>query len=35
MSYNYPKCSGEALEFKYLTYFKNYVARVYGVKLRA
>lgn len=35
MSYNHPKCSGEALEFKYLTHFKNHVARVHGVKLRA
>ncbi len=33
--YNYPKYKEEALEFKYLNYFKNYIKSVYSVKLRA
>lgn len=32
---SYPKCLEEALEFKYLDYFKNHIESVYGVKLRA
>ncbi|KAK4220989.1 FluG domain-containing protein [Podospora fimiseda] len=35
MSCNHPKCREEALEFKYLNYFKNHVEQVHGVKLRA
>ena len=33
MLYNYLKYKEEALEFKHLNYFKNYVESVYSVKL--
>ena len=35
MLYNYPKCKEKVLEFKHLNYFRNYIERVYRVKLRA
>jgi hypothetical protein len=35
MLYNYLKYKEEALEFKHLNYFKNYIESVYGIKLRA
>lgn len=35
ISYNHPKYKEEALEFKHLNHFKNYVESVHGVKLRA
>lgn len=31
---SHPKCSVEALEFKYLDYFKNYVDSIYDARLR-